>query len=471
MIVPRAYKYGSPLHSPSLGDSEKADVVETKAAKKEAMKNSRDTRPTKPSRMWTIPAATISQPVVIPTRSQSPRTLNRRPTAKRAQNREERAHTPHRTDYVPPSSSAAVKSIPRPKAVAAYSDSTLTKRKSSSGSLEGVNGARPRNPLSSSNPHSWDMLQSPPDESDPDTWSLGSDSTVAPLSSFRSLSTDSMPSLDIDLESPESASHPSTPGRSARRDRRLKSLSESFVEDCGLDHPLSPSEDELRRRVVDLSEICETETMKPEIRVPVSLLRSSFKSNLTASIRVLRSAARSFSNMAIQRDEFLTRSILSISPQYTDERRPVLTEDVPDPALRRYLNPITMSPSELFYHDHNPNRGAKDRCTASIQLQTYKRASTPSKNATVPPVFNPSAKEASKSESPVVAYSASRQREPRENSDFLRVIVLEMNMRKAGKLNDVAQGRARIWLPPRQLAKQQDMEVKGTPRRWLGIVE
>jgi len=175
--------------------------------------------------------------------------------------------------------------------------------------------------------------------------------------------------------------------------------------------------------------------------------------------------------MAIQRDEFLTRSILSISPQYTDERRPVLTDDVPDPALRRYLNPNTTSPSELFYHDHRWSRAANDRCTASIQLQTYKRAPTPSKNATVPPVFTSSAKDTSKSESLIVAYSASRQREPRENSDFLRVIVLEMNMRKAGKLNDVAQGRARIWLPPRQLARQEETEVKGVPRRWSGIVE
>ncbi len=133
--------------------------------------------------------------------------------------------------------------------------------------------------------------------------------------------------------------------------------------------------------------------------------------------------------MAIQRDEFLTRSILSISPQFTDERRPVLTEDIPDPAVRRYLNPITASPSELFYHDHSARRASNDRCTASIQLQTYKRPSTHSKNATVPPVFKRSAKDASKSESLIVAYSASRQREPRENSDFLRVIVLEMNMR------------------------------------------
>ena len=445
--------------------------METKAAMKEQTKRSKDTRPTKPSRMWTVPAATISPPVVIPTRSQSPRTQTRRPPAIKSQKEQERANTPRKTGTRSPSSPAAVKSIPRPKAVVAYSDSTLTKSLSSTRSSDGGNASRSHLSLSDTSPRSWDILQSPPDESDADSWSLGSNSTIAPLSSFRSLSTDSMPSLDIDLESPESTSHPSTPGRSGRRDRRLKSLSESLVEDCGLDHPLSPSQRQLRPTEVGLSDICETETIKPEISIPVSLLRSSFKSNLTASIRVLKSAARSFSNMAIQRDEFLTRSILSISPQYTDERRPVLTEDIPDPAVRRYLNPITASPSELFYHDHDSRRSANNRCTASIQLQTYKRTFTPSKNATIPPVFKPSAKDASKSESLIVAYSASRQREPRENSDFLRVIVLEMNMRKAGKLNDVAQGRARIWLPPRQLPKQQEVEVKGIPRRWSGIVE
>ncbi|MCJ1249009.1 hypothetical protein MMC30_006230 [Trapelia coarctata] len=471
-MVPRAYKYASPPLSRSLSDYEKSGMMETKeATKKEAAKRSQDTRPTKPSRMWTVPAAIISQPVVIPTRSQSPRKQNRRSPARKVQKEEQRANTPHKPDVVSPPLSAAIKATPRPKAIAAFSDSVLAKQRRSTRSLNSAHAAESRQPLSSSSPRSWSILQSPPDESDPDSWSLGSDSTIAPLLSFRSLSTDSMPSLDIDLESPESASHPSTPGRSARRDRHLKSLSESLVEDCGLDHPLSPSNDELMRKEVDMSNICETETIKPEISLPVSPLRSSFKSNLTASIRVLRSAARSFSNMAIQRDEFLTRSILSISPQFTDERRPVLTDDVPDPALRRYLNPITTSPSELFYHDHSWSRAANDRCTASIQLQTYKRASTPSKNATVPPVFNPSAKDASKSESIIVAYSASRQREPRENSDFLRVIVLEMNMRKAGKLNDVAQGRARIWLPPRQLTKQQETEVNGVPRRWTGIVE
>jgi len=58
-----------------------------------------------------------------------------------------------------------------------------------------------------------------------------------------------------------------------------------------------------------------------------------------------------------------------------------------------------------------------------------------------------------------------RQREPRENRDFLRVLVAEMNMRRAGKLADGkceggkgeagkgeggkrAGGKAALWLPP-----------------------
>lgn len=43
-----------------------------------------------------------------------------------------------------------------------------------------------------------------------------------------------------------------------------------------------------------------------------------------------------------------------------------------------------------------------------------------------------------------------KQREQRENSDFLRVVVLEMNMRRSGKLDVACQGRARYSLPARR---------------------
>ena len=80
--------------------------------------------------------------------------------------------------------------------------------------------------------------------------------------------------------------------------------------------------------------------------------------------------------------------------------------------------------------------------------------------------------------------SLPKQREPRENSDFLRVIVLEMNMRKVGKLGEGSPGRARLWLPARQSGKvgageEEESKDAGdrnggagkeVPRRWEGVV-
>ncbi len=72
-----------------------------------------------------------------------------------------------------------------------------------------------------------------------------------------------------------------------------------------------------------------------------------------------------------------------------------------------------------------------------------------------------------------------RQREPRENSDFLRVIVLEMNMRKCGKLSEREGGRARLWLPPMQVGQgvkggdggegREGRGINEVPRRWVGV--
>lgn len=79
--------------------------------------------------------------------------------------------------------------------------------------------------------------------------------------------------------------------------------------------------------------------------------------------------------------------------------------------------------------------------------------------------------------SPPTAKSGYRQREVRENGDFLRVVVLEMNMRREGKLEEVGAaggvcgGKARFWLPPREVIGGEEVgEVgKGVPRRWRGV--
>jgi len=82
-----------------------------------------------------------------------------------------------------------------------------------------------------------------------------------------------------------------------------------------------------------------------------------------------------------------------------------------------------------------------------------------------------------------------RQREPRENAEFLRICVLEMNMRRAGKLEPeipgagagaggsgggimaARTGRRAFWLPPRQMGRV-DGSARGREKergRWVGV--
>ena len=480
-MVPRSFQYANPRPSWSSTAIEKEAALGGRKQKQEKTKALPTTKPANPSKMCMVTPATISRPVVIPTRSHSPRQRNRKePIAMMGR----LAPLVPRNDYGEASIADGSDALERSRNAlldaqsASISGLIIAARDPSLLQIDPVSDkaphqARPWHSLSDSSPHTWDLLQTPPHDSDTDNWSLGSDSTVAPLSSFRSLSGDSMPSLDNDTDSPGSASHPSTPGnRAGRRDRRLTSLSASFVEECGFDHPLSPSNNVSKVNDTDITRASDVDDLSPNISMPVQPSRSLFKSNLTASLRVLKSAAQSFSNMAVQRDEFLTRSILSITPQYTDERRPLLSVDVPDPALRRYLNPIMASPSELHFHcQHSTRHVGHDQCTISIQLQTVTRADPPWRNATSPRIFVPSSRDASEFLSTVQAPPPSRQREARMNSDFLRVIVLELNMRKAGKLNETPHGRARYMLPARHPSKPEEIGPNGVPRRWSGIVE
>lgn len=72
-----------------------------------------------------------------------------------------------------------------------------------------------------------------------------------------------------------------------------------------------------------------------------------------------------------------------------------------------------------------------------------------------------------------------RQREPRENNEFLRICVLEMNMRRAGKLEDeedkaaamaMRRGRRAFWLPPRLPNRATAVTMQQhVPLRWVGV--
>ncbi|KAJ6261233.1 hypothetical protein Dda_3901 [Drechslerella dactyloides] len=280
------------------------------------------------------------------------------------------------------------------------------------------------------------VLLSPPDLSD--DYSVAASPPRSVLS-IRSLSTESIPSLANDDEGTFSWGPLVTPSPLRRSTKLNKTFSPP--EECMLDHPLmaqEPQEPETADEGVDAA------TLAPEQEGKLSAFsRLSFKSNLTASLRVLRSAARTFTSLSTpltQPDDFLTRSILSISPQYnTDEKRPKYS-DTPTAALRRYLNP---SP-KTFSRELGQFTDRNESISASIQLQTYKQT-----------IITPPA------EVPIT-----RNREVRENCDFLRVIVLEMNMRRQGKLSDTSQGKARFVLPPRQATKVRPL---GDRRHWKPI--
>ena len=344
----------------------------------------------------------------------------------------------------------------------------------------------------------------------------------------------------------------------------------------------------------------------------LTILKTSFKSNLTASFNVLASAARSFSNFtapSLPPDDLLTQSLLAPNPspaqhlpsqypsaRFPSEMRPKPVDGIPEPALRRYLNPgvrvgtisstsalprgtdaekhlrqtgtarldagartltatTTDTPQEsrlsrqgsvrqvrrrddkqhyLGWKGENPNsinnpRDASSRSNSTdsnsipcelsennnyddyedemIPLEPYKRPISRPNTANLPLSSSPFPSTPS-FPSPLLPTKAKhhennasagvhiRPREPRENSDFLRIVVLEMNMRRRGKLDGDAVGKARVWLPPRRVRGVEvfcnvsgngyvgdgiESEARGRcvtgpdasmviPRRWMGEV-
>lgn len=328
-----------------------------------------------------------------------------------------------------------------------------------------------------------DILLSPPDEDE--HLSTENDSEMESPFSLRSVSSDSTPSLEHDdLESPYSLSLPLTP-TSQRSPSERRPLRYSHSEDCALDHPLLHTDVD-KPELADIVDHDEPKT--PHSTVPAKRsaasfrslrLGSTFKSNLTASLRAIKSAAQSVSTFAtpsVQPDDFLTRSLFTITPELTDDRRPPPMQDPPSPALRRYLNPTPISPAEMDVycdHRHEPLESSR-ACAVSIQMQTYRRnrgrghrrnnfhvAAAQGHDCAFDPEIPP----------------MPRQREPRENSNFLRMVVLETNMRRSGKLREDIPTRARIWLPPRKTNLHRlaagyddgDNNDSAVPTRWVGV--
>lgn len=323
-----------------------------------------------------------------------------------------------------------------------------------------------------------DLLLGRVDESEEE---YGSPGDSAPSITSRSISSDSLslstipPSLDHDAPSFTSNWDALSTPESYRRssfERREKMVSSPPAEDCVSDHPLLGFSPDDSDEFVDM-EIPEIDTPPA---APSERFRS-FKSNLTASFQALKSAAKSFSNFtapSLPPDDLLTRSLLS--PRFTSEMRPKHMPGLPSAELRRYLNPPTtpVSPADLSTQLHEALMlDVEDDVSAApmIQMQTYERRNRASDRRRKSTQDATSDADRTQPSNPAV-----RQREPRENSDFLRVIVLEMNMRRVGKLDARAIGKARIWLPPRKINGSKLPSAAGNdhdsrvPNRWVAVL-
>ncbi|KAI4178034.1 MAG: hypothetical protein LQ346_007585 [Caloplaca aetnensis] len=412
--------------------------------------------------------AAPSQPVVIPTRTK--KGLRQGSSHARAEEVGKDREKPHDPTALAPSV-AALRAISTSRSRRKPSLQFSTEPWKSIGEAvdDATDNASAGMASSLSSPHSWRLLLSAPEDTGDDEGStFGSDDAMAGSGSpLRSLSDESMPSLDTDNESAYASSSPSTPGIPIRNaqilERRSRSVSSSVPEESNSDHPLLSVH--FKHECPPSVQSANNATVENNSSMPK---RPSLRSNLTASLRRLRSAARTLSGSTASTsssNEEQARPTIAQFSQFARERRPLPCAEPPDPALRRYLNPMTISPAEMYTHrDHEDCIAG----TSSIQMQTYRPGARKSEKASAPPTFVLASSQGSPAHEPAVS-TTPRHREPRENSDFLRVIVLEMNMRKVGKLSDVAPGRARLWLPARQVATQSEEKSNVIPKRWVSV--
>ncbi|KAK4194147.1 hypothetical protein QBC40DRAFT_291316 [Triangularia verruculosa] len=432
-----------------------------------------------------------STPVQIPSRPKSRDTLRpQKPYRHHGDRRHNSAsHRPRdgHSDAIPPSVAAllAITSIPPPKQARSVRQTKMEKRMTVESIIERAQESEKEFSLSLSRSPLDLLLMSPEDlEAEFDSMSY-CDSAMGSVLSTRTVSLESMPSLcnSYATDTLSSLESPCTPirRRSVKPTRRSLTPVSSPPEDV-LSHPLSSPEVAVEQ--LDFSVFEENKAETPDKKVSRSPFKAAFKSNLTASLRALRQAAKSFSNLnftSIPPEDFLTRSILTIDPQvpYTDERRPPPLEEEPTAALRRYLNPTTTV--RLGKQQVTIASGPALRTfTASIQMQTYKvhRARSGSSSGRSPyPSIGPcsashTAQQQQQSKPTPSEYPmpGPRQREMRENPDFIRVAVMEMAMRKRGKLDDQRPGRARWALPPRKPnTKPYEVGPDGVPARWVPV--
>ena len=331
---------------------------------------------------------------------------------------------------------------------------------------------------------------------------VGSEGLDAGILTTRSISTTSVASLASpeDFSSADNASlSPSI--STVQSSPKIRRLPRS--ESCEEEHPLMHYEQ-------DDAPFPELSISPPERRsTPRTSTPNAFKSSLTASLKAIKSAAQSVSNYTtsttIQPDEFLSHSVFDIQPSMTDDRRPPPSDGTPSPALRRYLNPDYShhpdSPTQLHFwlddrspstspskspdpagflkpkikkkylKDSNAKSASGTKLPPIVPLATCIPSAVRTAHASSPPIWltpdgTPSNKRTAGqftglSDEAFAAFGGLKQREPRENRDFLRVFVCEMQMRRHGKLAEGAEGKARMWLPPVEEKKDGQSKEEG----------
>ncbi|KAI9728358.1 MAG: hypothetical protein M1828_003758 [Chrysothrix sp. TS-e1954] len=346
----------------------------------------------------------------------------------------------------------------------------------------------------------------------------------------RSISSTSIASLDFEGSSATSTSTPMTPssylqrrkrgsaGNSVERKPRSRSISQSI--DSIQDHPLKTS----ATATDELSDTTEDESgrssplpsapnsrpssppRRPTNRPQPARRGSSTKSNLTSSLQSLRSTiTRSFANFAatptvpLPPPDQLARGfgLIGAPPSYNPEMRPRPREGLPSPELRRYLNPHAFHLYGNRLDVTNPRATTSSPQTEArvddleIPLQSFNDPTSPQPqlpprpSTTITSDLPTHADEipAPPPSSPSLSYNHYQRREPRENPEFLRIALLEMSMRRAGKLEYApfgasSGGRRSWWLPAREVAIAIDDEARfggrlgrrRVPRRWVSVV-
>lgn len=327
---------------------------------------------------------------------------------------------------------------------------------------EGVSG-------SLGNPQ-FDLIFGSPNDADEGETVAGGECAGQGHMSIHSISSESMPSLENDDDSATTASlsEAPTPSLVVRR-----TLPGKRTPQFSTSEELPPNDHPLKTPVLQPS----SPTPGPLSNLNLAAkprASSTIRSNLTASLRALKSAAQTVSSIKLtpplnRPDDFLTRSIFDISPTLTDDKRPPPLSSPPSPALRRYLNPprttgtsasTSLTPSDIATY-YDPPSSKSSSVSSSIQLQTYLPPTHRSATASSPPIFPATAPTVEAQLTPFTGPNLARQREPRENSDFLRVLVCEMEMRRKGKLRDDVEGRACVWLPPRNMRVREGEGKEG----------